>query len=154
MNMSIIIDKIGFLSPLILLLISIFNLWNQKKYLISYLVFFIGNTIVNKILKIIIKQKRPDNGIKIFNESYTGVERYGMPSGHLQSVFFSLSFLYLVKGSPIWLIIELFIAAITFYQRWKYKQHTFEQLLIGSFIGILIAYLSFNFTKIFLSTLS
>jgi len=146
-----IIDKLGFLGPLILLCIGIYNLWNQQKYLLSYLVFFIGNTILNKILKIIIKQKRPSDGIKIMNEEYSGEEIYGMPSGHAQSSFFSIAFLYFVKGSPTWLIIELFIATLTIYQRWKYKQHTLEQLFTGSFVGIGFAYLSFYITKQWLS---
>jgi membrane-associated phospholipid phosphatase len=146
-----IIDKLGFMGPLLLLCIGIYNLWNQQKYLLSYLVFFIGNTILNKILKIIIKEKRPSDGVKIMNEEYSGEEIYGMPSGHAQSSFFSLSFLYLVKGSPKWLIIELFIAVLTIYQRWKYRQHTLEQLFAGSFVGIGFAYFSFYLTKQWLS---
>jgi len=149
--MSGIIDKIGFLSPLLLFIITVFHLFNQKKYLLSYLVFFTCNTIVNKILKNIIKQKRPDNGIRIMNEEYNGVEKYGMPSGHAQSCFFSLTFLYLVKGSPAWLIIELFIGLVSLYQRFKYKQHTVEQLLVGSILGIIFAYFSFSITKQWLS---
>jgi membrane-associated phospholipid phosphatase len=146
-----IIDKLGFLGPLILLCIGIYNLWNQQKYLLSYLVFFIGNTILNKILKIIIKQKRPSDGIKIMNEEYSGEEIYGMPSGHAQSSFFSIAFLYFVKGSPTWLIIELFIATLTIYQRWKYRQHTLEQLFTGSLVGVGFAYFSFYLTKQWLS---
>jgi membrane-associated phospholipid phosphatase len=146
------IEKLGFVGPFVLFSIGVYNLWNQKKYLMSYLVFFIGNTIVNKILKIIIKQKRPGDGIKIMNEEYSGVEIYGMPSGHAQSAFFSIAFLYFVKGSPSWLIIELFIAALTIYQRWKYRQHTVEQLFTGSFIGIGFAYVSVYLTKQWLST--
>lgn len=142
-----IIDKIGFFGPVILFLICIYNLWNQKIYLISYLVFLFGNTIVNKILKIIIQQKRPQNGVKIMDEYYDGIEHYGMPSGHAQSSFFSVAFLYFVKGSPTWLIIQLFIAALTVYQRWKYRQHTVEQLVAGSILGGCLAYLSYYVTK-------
>ena len=144
-------DNIGFMGPLLLFLISIYNLRNQSPYLISYLVFFTANTLVNKILKNIIKQKRPDNGIKIMDEPYDGSEKYGMPSGHAQSVFFSTTFLYLVKGSPSWLIIELFIVALSIYQRLKYRQHTFEQLFTGSAIGLLFAIFSFYITKQWLS---
>jgi membrane-associated phospholipid phosphatase len=142
-----IIDKIGFFGPVIIFLISIYNLWNQQKYLISYLVFSFCNTIVNKILKVIIQQKRPNGSIKIMDESYEGIENYGMPSGHAQSSFFSIAFLYFVKGSPMWLIAELFIAGLTVYQRWKYRQHTIEQLIMGSILGICFAYLSYYITK-------
>ena len=85
------------------------------------------------------------------NEDYVGVEKYGMPSGHAQSCFFSMTFLYLVKGSPAWLIFELFIGIISLYQRFKYKQHTIEQLLAGSILGIFFAYFSFTLTKLWLS---
>jgi membrane-associated phospholipid phosphatase len=146
-----IIEKLGFIGPIILFFIGTYNLWNQQKYLFSYLVFFIGNTILNKILKTIIKQKRPNDGVKIMNEEYSGVEIYGMPSGHAQSSFFSLSFLYFVKGSPTWLIIELFIATLTIYQRWKYRQHTLEQLFTGSVVGVGFAYFAYYLTKQWLS---
>jgi len=145
------IEKLGFLGPLVLLCIGIVNLWNQKKYLLSYLVFFIGNTIVNKILKQVIQQKRPSDSIKIMNEEYSGEEIYGMPSGHAQSSFYSIGFLYFVKGSSTWLIIELFVGALTIYQRWKYRQHTLEQLFTGSLIGIGFAYMAFYITKQWLS---
>jgi membrane-associated phospholipid phosphatase len=85
------------------------------------------------------------------DEPYDGSEKYGMPSGHAQSVFFSTTFLYLVKGSPSWLIIELFIVALSIYQRLKYRQHTLEQLFTGSAIGLLFAVFSFNITKQWLS---
>ena len=101
-------------------------------------------------LKNIIQQHRPNHGKKIMNENYEGVELYGMPSGHAQSVFFSLSFLYFVKGSPSWLIIELFISALTLYQRWKYRQHTSEQLFVGSIVGIGFAYFTYWITKHYL----
>jgi membrane-associated phospholipid phosphatase len=149
--MNKIFDKIGFVGPLLLFFITIYNLWNQQKYLIAYLVFFIGNTIVNKILKLIIQQERPNNGVKIMNEQYSGTEIYGMPSGHAQSSFFSIAFLYFVKSSPTLLIIEGFIVSLTLFQRWKYRQHTTEQLLFGSLFGIGFAYLSYSITKQYLS---
>jgi membrane-associated phospholipid phosphatase len=147
-----IIDKIGFLGPIILFFITTYNLLNQKKYLFSYFIFFIANTLVNKILKNIIKEKRPENGIKIMNENYAGLEKYGMPSGHAQSSFFSISFLCFVKGFSITTIFELFIAGLTLFQRWKYKNHTLEQLLVGSIFGMVFAYISFNITKLYLSS--
>jgi membrane-associated phospholipid phosphatase len=146
-----IFDKIGFFGPLILFSIGIYNLLDQKIYLVSYLVFFITNTLVNKILKTLIQQERPRNGKSIMDEQYKGTEIYGMPSGHAQSSFYSLSFLYFVKGSPEWLILELFIASLTVFQRWKYRQHTPEQLFTGSIVGIGFAYFSYWTTKHYLS---
>jgi membrane-associated phospholipid phosphatase len=149
--MDKIFDKLGFFGPLVLFFISICKLWDQKIYLCAYLVFFVTNTVVNKILKKIIQQERPSHGQSIMNEQYTGSEIYGMPSGHAQSSFYSLSFLYFVKGSPSWLILELFIASLTIYQRIKYRQHTPEQLFVGSVVGIGFAYFSYWITKLYLS---
>jgi membrane-associated phospholipid phosphatase len=139
--------RIGFMGPIILSFITIYSLWNQQKYLYPYLVFSIGNTIVNKILKNIIKQERPSNSKKIMNENYSGSEIYGMPSGHAQSAFFSISFLYFAIGSTNWIFIELIIAALTLYQRWKYRQHTLAQLFAGSLLGIVSAYCSIYIIK-------
>jgi membrane-associated phospholipid phosphatase len=146
-----IFDKIGFLGPLLLFSIGIYNLLDQKIYLIAYLVFFITNTLLNKILKRLIKQQRPSYGKSIMNEQYKGTEMYGMPSGHAQSAFFSISFLYLVKESPALFIVELFIAALTLFQRWKYRQHTPEQLFAGSIVGIGFAFFAYWMTKHYLS---
>ena len=76
-----------------------------------------------------------------------------MPSGHAQSSMFSLTYLYLVKQSPSWLLIELFIAILTLYQRWNYRRHTIQQLFVGSVVGIVFAYISFVISKRYLRTL-
>ena len=108
------------------------------------------NSLINKIAKVIIKQPRPNDGKSIFNENYTGSEMYGMPSAHAQSVFSSLTFLYLVKESPAWLFVELFIAGLTVYQRWKYRRHTLEQLGVGAVLGMIVAYGGYFMTKQYL----
>jgi 4-hydroxybenzoate polyprenyltransferase len=61
-----------------------------------------------------------------------------------------VTFLYLVKESPTWLLIGLFIAGLTVYQRLKYKRHTIEQLCVGAILGIMIAYGGFYITKKYL----
>ena len=142
-----IIDMIGFTGPLILLLVGILMLWSNKYFWCAYLVIFIINILINKLAKVIIKQPRPDDGISVMNEEYTGIEMYGMPSAHAQSVFMSLTFLYLVKQSPAWLLGELFIASLTVYQRWKYNRHTLEQLGVGALLGILVAYVGYYTVK-------
>lgn len=141
---SNIIDIIGISGPLILFLISIMNLWKQK-YIYGYLVFYIINTFINNFLKISIKEARPTNNI--INEKYTEIHKYGMPSYHAQSVFFSLTFLYLVNKSIFILLIEIFIVCITLYQRWYYRHHTIEQLAIGSLVGGMTAYIGYFITK-------
>jgi len=142
-----VLDYIGFLGPILLLFISIFKLWNQPPYWRAYLVMFFINSAINQVLKLWIRQERPTGGQTIMGEPYSGANVFGMPSAHTQSIFFSLTYLYLVKRSNTILIIELFIALLTIYQRFKYKQHTMEQLCIGAVIGIGIAYLGWLSTN-------
>jgi hypothetical protein len=139
-----IIDIIGLSGPLILFIISIINLWKQK-YIYGYLLFYIVNTFINNLLKISIKEPRPNNNT--INEKYTEIHKYGMPSYHAQSVVFSLVYLYLVNKSVFLLLIEIFIVFITLYQRWYYRHHTIEQLAIGSLVGGINAYIGYFITK-------
>lgn len=144
------LDTVGFLGPFILFGIGVWNLWGNHGFWCAYLVVFVTNSVINKIVKVIVKQPRPNDGKSIMNEDYTGAETYGMPSAHAQSVFSSLTFLYLVKESPAWLIGELFIAGLTIYQRWKYRRHTVEQLGVGAMLGIIISYSGYYITKQYL----
>ena len=75
-----------------------------------------------------------------------------MPSGHAQTVFYPLIYLYLVKQNMYLLFIESFVAILTVYQRWNYRRHTPKQLLIGSIIGSFVGYVGFNMTNYFLKT--
>jgi len=145
------LDIIGFLGPFILMFISISYLWNQK-YIQGYLIFYIISSFINKILKTIIQEDRPANGKSIMNENYTGKHKYGMPSYHAQLSFYSLTFLYLVNKSGYLIIFELFIAALTLYQRWSYRRHTVEQLAVGMVVGIITAYIGYNVTTRYLIT--
>lgn len=145
-----IIDYIGFHGPILLIFIHIFFLWNQSKYLYVYIIFIFVNKYLNKFLKLLIKQDRPA-GYNINHEyellEYKGVEKYGMPSGHSQSIFFSTAYAWFVKKSPTLLIIDLFISALTVYQRWENNRHTLLQLFIGAIIGIFIAFFAFSIVR-------
>jgi membrane-associated phospholipid phosphatase len=150
-NNTNVIDLIGFNGPIILFLVSVINLWKQK-YIYGYLLFYIINTFINNLLKNTIKQARPNNTMNTITEKYPGLHKYGMPSYHAQSVFFSLTFLYLVKRSVFLLLIESFIVFITVYQRWINHHHTIEQLVVGSIIGIINAYIGYIVTRQYIST--
>ena len=145
-DMSI-LDTIGFFGPLIVFIISFIKLWKQTNYLIGYIIFHFINKYINNILKVSIRQNRPIGGRSIINETYTGINKYGMPSSHTQAVAYSIAFLYLTKGSIPFLILEIFILALTFYQRWKYRRHTIEQLTIGIIVGSLIGVIGHYITK-------
>lgn len=151
-NINTQINLIGFYGPLILMFIVIFYLWNQKSYLTAYLFFYILNVFLNTLLKINIMQDRPSNGRSIVDEHYNGYQKYGMPSTHAQTAAFSIMFLYLVKKSEKLLIIGIFLAILTLYQRYTYNRHTLQQLFIGTCIGALIAFVGHNITTRYLVT--
>lgn len=149
-NIIKIFDTMGFMGPFILLGIGIWQLWGNHGFWGAYLVVFMMNSFINKIAKVIVKQPRPLDGESIMDENYVGAEMYGMPSAHAQSVFSSVTFLYLVKESPAWLLGGLFIAGLTVYQRWKYRRHTMEQLGVGAILGMGVAYGGYYMTKQYL----
>lgn len=137
-NISDIVYSIGFYGPLILLVLNIFYLKDQYYVLMVYLIGWIINIGINKCLKVLFRENRPKGNRVSFDMEPE--EKYGMPSGHAQSVFFSLTFLFLVNGSYILLYISLFIAALTIYQRWFDKAHSIVQLFVGSIVGAIFAW--------------
>lgn len=144
------IDLVGFYGPLIIGLINAFTLWCRKLYLISYVLFFAVNSFLNGVLKNIIQQSRPQGQIYLNDHDVvpdSAPSKYGMPSGHAQSVGYSITFLYLVVNSPLTLCVSLFIGALTVYQRSKYRRHTISQLFTGLVIGSIIAMVSYEATR-------
>lgn len=147
-----IIDDIGFFGPIILSILTVIILWGRMKYLQLYLVFMLFNLLLNKQLKDIIQSPRPVNHDKnmIYKtfEKTSGTETYGMPSGHAQSVSFSTLYMYLVTKSKNLLIGSSFISSLTLLQRYRFKRHSIRQLFVGSVIGCLVAYISYNLSTI------
>lgn len=150
------VDTIGQNGPILTLFITSVNLLSQKKYLISFLICIIINHYLNGILKSTIREPRPgqpksNESEKILIDLVGNIDKYGMPSYHAQSVFFSTTFLYLVQKNPTMLFLEFVICTITLYQRFKYKLHDMRQLVAGSFVGIGFAFLCFTLTNQYLT---
>ena len=91
------------------------------------------------MLKLWFLQERPSGIMPIIGEQHEGIELYGMPSKHLQSIFFSITYLYLVKGPLQWLMVELVIAVLAITQEINYRQHTMGQIIVGALCGIGVA---------------
>jgi len=140
----------GKTGPIVLFVYSLYLLWNKSNLLYYYIYGFFLNTILNLVLKGLIKEPRPLEDPKLFNIALKHSIRFkfingypydifGMPSGHAQSAFFSTIFIYLalkdIKISVIYLIISL----LTMYQRVLFKDHTVLQILAGSIVGILFS---------------
>jgi membrane-associated phospholipid phosphatase len=138
------IETLGYYGPLLTFLYGITTLLERPMYLLGYLVCTIINQIINSILKNTIREPRPIPS----NSEYD--DKYGMPSGHAQHIFFFITFTYLVNKSVMVLLFELFLSFLTLYQRWKYKKHTIPQLIAGSLLGSTIAYFSVKSIQIYL----
>lgn len=144
------VDYIGYLGPFLLLSATIILLKNKATLLSVYVVGYVLSLIINIILKELIKQPRPSEDLSIFNASVAhgkriSFDRYGMPSGHATSVFYSTAFVFLALKSPVLSIIYLLIAINTGYQRIKYKNHTLLQVICGAIIGGITAYVCYLF---------
>ena len=135
----------------VLFLLTIVFLYNKKTYLVFYIVGAVLNYILNSILKLIFRQPRPDENMKLFQLEMNQREyidwkeynRFGMPSGHSQETAFSLIFIIMVlqntKITALYLIIMLF----TMFQRIYTKKHFFIQVLVGGTIGLCTGYLCY-----------
>jgi membrane-associated phospholipid phosphatase len=148
MNPFIIFDYIGHYGPIILFTVTFYLLLSRKKYLYVFVIGSIINNFMNIFLKNIFKEERPKNPLpfidsnKLIKNNY-----YGLPSGHAQNTFFSLTFLYLTKAPIIYLYLMSCVTIITLYQRLKYRRHNLKQIIVGAFIGIFFAWVLIFTTK-------
>ena len=146
-----IIDSIGHYGPAILFVITSYSLFERDIYLFVFVIGFILNSFMNLFLKQLFREPRQKDPLPfIDSNNLIGNNYYGLPSGHAQSVFFSLTFLYLTNNSIFMLYIMSCITVVTIYQRWKYRRHTIKQLIIGSFVGSLFAWTVVYITKMYL----
>jgi len=141
-------DMIGFFGPIILFVIACVRFIPRPRYLWTYLLVFSTSMGINHLLKDWIREPRPDGGISMVGEDYSGYFQYGMPSSHAQSVFNTLTYSYLALRSVGWLIFDLFIASLTLYQRWYYRRHTIKQLAVGAFVGSCVAILAYVIVQV------
>jgi len=152
-----ILGYVGFWGPYILFLVSIGILFKGPVRLLgAYVIGQMINMFINYIAKDIIKEPRP-SGDRVhyftwnsledhYRVSNTmGVQEYGMPSGHAQSVSFSFIFmLYVLKMS--WIVPNYgCLSIITIIQRVIYENHSIKQVFIGCIIGGLLGYLTWAY---------
>jgi len=147
------IDYIGFNGPMILFISSNYLLFqNNNNYNVIYIVGFLLTGIVNYILKGFFRYPRPIDNEMLFKmeEKYRQLmpfERYGMPSGHSQLVFYSTIYIYFVLKNIKILVFYLVISLLTLYQRVTSRQHFFSQTIVGAFIGSLMGYGFYKYTR-------
>jgi membrane-associated phospholipid phosphatase len=139
-------DYIGLNAPKILFLSSLFLLRNKINYLTIFTIGYIFNLILNILLKLAFKEPRPKKTkrvleIAIANDYEYEYEKFGMPSGHAQTCAYSLAFIILVLNDPLVTSIYLIVTSLTFFQRYKYLDHSILQLFIGFCVGLSIGYM-------------
>ena len=139
---------IGYNGPVIIVIISTWLFRHLQKTLVLY---YIGNVVcvfINIILKNIIKDPRPDGDETTLellhnyeNQKRFDWDKYGMPSGHAQLMFYSVMFIYTSLHNLNWTLLCLALSINTIIQRYNNKNHTASQLLVGSIIGVCLGYI-------------
>ena len=148
----------GKYGPLILFFSTVFLLWNKKNAQMYYVLGFCLNSISNVFLKLLIRQPRPsddkqkfdlalDKGRQFLFDSGIPYDIFGMPSGHSQSVAFTLVFVFTTIPNNTYRLFCVFITLVTLWQRVQYNHHTIMQVTLGSMVGGLFAYFMFYMNR-------
>lgn len=112
--------------------------------------------LLNVILKILIKEPRPkddkpDFSFLVQNNKRVSYDKFGMPSGHAQFMFYTLAFMaYAIRGYKYywWLMTCFTLLTInTVAQRVRDDNHTVSQVMVGSIIGVLFGLGTYYVTK-------
>lgn len=140
----ILLDYVAIFAPNILFILTIILLKTKSNLLFYYVSGSFINVLLNILLKLLFKQPRPKEDIKLIHLLHSNGERfgydtYGMPSGHTQTTFFSLTYIYLSLQNLRIAVVYLALCLLTMYQRLKYKNHTFWQVVVGAFVGVIFA---------------
>jgi membrane-associated phospholipid phosphatase len=145
-----IVKNIGHYGSNILLIATILQLIINPIVLLLYIIGYLLNLQLNRILKNTIKDTEPIDNIS---------HKYRMPSGHSQCTIYSVVFIYFILfHSPYsriekkWVkhIIFLFYLSIylnTSFSCVFYNYHTLNQVVVGSIIGGIIGWLVFYITR-------
>jgi membrane-associated phospholipid phosphatase len=153
-----ILNDLGFYGPFILIILSVYLLWNHKILLFYYVIGIFVNTILNVILKGIIQEPRPifddkkvslalTHAKRLFYQKGVPFDLFGMPSGHAQSSFFSTIFIYLALRKMNITYIYIALTILTCIQRITSNYHSINQVIVGSLIGFLFAFFIYYFSQ-------
>lgn len=125
-------------SSIAFMFISLSDSWGPSYFVVGG----IGNSILSKILKKIIKQPRPDRSTS---------DGYGMPSSHAQSIFYFITIAALLIQQHQSKLFSIPMTAILFTyaffaNKWRVQTglHTITQTLVGAGIGSIVGFLIYN----------
>ena len=152
-NKILFIEDIARCSPLLCIFFFSFYFFLEMNIENGMLLFFVVcSEYFNKLIKRVIKQKRPlgwwsrSDGCGLFRErtkEFRKKETYGMPSGHIQTAVVSgLFFTYLLFKKQ-WNEYKYFVLLFVWicivyigYSRVKIGCHSIFQVIIGSLVGL------------------
>ena len=151
-------NYLGIFAPFILLLFSLYLLFNKQNLQFYYLVGLLINTILNLVLKGILQQPRPFEDEKKFNLAVKNIPEtifkdgipfniFGMPSGHAQMVLYSTVYIYLSLKNINVLLFYIFMSLIIIVQRVISKSHSIFKVVVGAIIGSFMGYAAFYFAE-------
>jgi len=149
-------DNVGEYGPGLIFIISIYLLYKNPILATTYTIGYTLNILFNFLLKGIFQLPRPNENMKKFEAAvrlnkYMEMNRFGMPSGHAQTMIYSLVFVSFallstknkVKGintSQNWIALMVLLSIITLSQRVHFLWHSLAQIFVGSIIGALVGY--------------
>ena len=141
MDICYALDIIGYYAPLFQALIVLFVIHTNTNIVFIYTLGWLLSNLFNNLLKITIKQARPPNQV------HTDIEKichnYGMPSYHMQCSAFSIAFLFFMTMSYRLLVLTSILGLLSFHQRYKYRRHTFQQLVVGTIVGGILGWITY-----------
>jgi membrane-associated phospholipid phosphatase len=147
------LDYVAIFAPNILFILTIILVKSKSNLLFYYVSGSFINVLLNILLKLLFKQPRPKEDIKLVHLLHSNGERfgfdtYGMPSGHTQTTFFSLTYVYLSLQNLRIAVVYFALCLLTMYQRLKYKNHTFWQVIVGALVGVVFALFVYKMCQI------
>jgi membrane-associated phospholipid phosphatase len=142
-------DFVGYIAPFIMAIISYFSLLGKSIYLNYFWGGLIANNIINIILKLLIKEPRPNNEFKkielaVKHGEPVYFDKFGMPSAHLQNSLYIFTYTVFVLGPTNFAnnsILYVILTILCGWQRYTSRSHTILQIIIGSIIGFIIGYI-------------
>ena len=146
-----IFEEVGYNGPNILIILSMFLLWDHNNIFFFYIIGIISDLILNIVLKSIIQQPRPCFDSKQLQLALKNNKRYiykdgipydlfGMPSGNTSCALFSTMYVYLALRKTNWLYVYLIMDAIIMSQMVISNDHSIYQVIVGVFVGIGLAF--------------
>jgi membrane-associated phospholipid phosphatase len=153
-----IFNKFGNYGGVIVFFLSVYLLRNHSNLLFFYTIGIFINFLLVVFLKGVIQEPRPSINSRDFELAMKNNKKYmfkdglpyglfGMPSGHSSTVMFSTVFVYLALRQKKWLYVYLLISAIVINQRVAYRHHTVAQVVVGSGLGALLAYVFYSLSE-------